>query len=43
MRFESKRDQNEEKWKKKSLLQFEKNVFSLLIFFGRSLGFAFQR
>ncbi len=39
MGFESKRGQNE----KKSVLQFEKNVFTLLLFFGWSFGFAFQR
>ncbi len=43
MRFESKRGQNQEE-KKKYILQFGKNVFSLLLFFGLPLlGFAFQR
>jgi hypothetical protein len=44
MRFEIRKGQNEEKWeKKKKVLQFEKNVFSLLVFFDWSLGFAFER
>jgi hypothetical protein len=28
---------------KNLILQFEKNIFSLLLFFGCSFGFAFQR
>ncbi len=36
MAFESRRGQNEEKWKKK------KRFAILLLFFGWSLGFAFQ-
>ncbi len=35
----NKRGQNEEK----NILQFEKNIFSLVLFFGCSFGFAFQR
>ncbi len=31
------------KMKKKTVLQFKKNVFSLLLFLGWSFGFAFQR
>ncbi len=42
MRFESRRGQNEEKWKK-TCFSIRENVFSLLFFFGWSLGFAFQR
>jgi hypothetical protein len=42
MRFESKRGQNEKKRKKKRILQFVKHIF-LLLFFGWSFGFAFQR
>jgi len=38
----SRRRQKEEKWKKPCFVLF-KNVFSLLLFFGCSLGFAFQR
>jgi len=40
MRYESKKSQNE---KKKRVLQLEKKVFSLLLFFGWSFGFAFHR
>jgi hypothetical protein len=44
MRFESKKGSNEEKWKKKKrVLGFEKNIFSLLLFFAPSFDFAFQR
>jgi hypothetical protein len=38
MRFESMRGQNEENWKKKHILKFEKTYFLPLFF-----GFAFQR
>jgi hypothetical protein len=42
MRFESRRAQNE-KNEKKTHLVICKNVFILQLFFGLSLGFAFQR
>jgi len=42
MRFESRRGQNEEKLKKKQFAIW-KNLFSLLLFFGWSFGFAFPR
>jgi hypothetical protein len=42
MRFESKRGQNE-KIEKKTHFAICKNVFSLQLFFGWFLGFAFQR
>jgi hypothetical protein len=42
MRVESRRGQNEKKWKKKHVLQFEKNIlFTARL--GLSFGFAFQR
>jgi hypothetical protein len=43
MRFESKKGSNEEKVKKRHVLGFEKNIFSLLLFFAPSFDFAFQR
>jgi len=42
MRFESKRGQNEQKWKEKHILQFEKTYFLLPLFFGWFFGVAFQ-
>jgi len=39
MRFESRRGQNE----KIIVLEFQKNIFSLQLFCGWFLGFAFQR
>jgi hypothetical protein len=41
MWFESRRGQNEEKWKKMSFAI--RILFPLLLLFGWSIGFAFQR
>jgi len=42
MKFESKRGQNEKK-RIRTHFVIRKNVFSLLLFVGRSFGFAFQK
>jgi len=42
MRIESRRGQNEEKWKK-THFAIRKHTFSLLLFLGWSFGFAFEK
>ncbi len=43
MRVESRSGQTEEKWKKNTFYNSKKNLFSLLLCFGWSFGFAFPR